>query len=417
MVKMASKLTFGTTTVDWQERINVERMRQQRAEKARQAMKKHGVPAMLVSTPGDVRYLTGCVGADWEPQLHYTLFFADHDHIVYHHAGDYQQMPDQVPWIKHHRIARSWLGGGIGDEGSRDEAKLFATEIADELRQRDLAKEKLGILGFDPYAQEALTEAGITLVSAVPIISEAKSTKLIDEINCFKMVAAICEAGWWRVWEKLRPGMRDTEFLRIAVDALLEAGAESLKPENTPLSGPMSFERAAGVKGLNRIIQTGDLVYMPMCHVFYLGYSSCTYRTLIAGRKPNDKEKDWYKELLERVDSIIDAIKPGATTADVAKHMAPASKWGYKDEAEVLTVEIGHGLGIGGYNAPAINRQFSLKHPQLIEKGMVIAIEALEGEHRYGGVRLEDMVVVTEEGAEIMDHMPREQIWPPKYGF
>jgi Xaa-Pro aminopeptidase len=114
---------------------------------------------------------------------------------------------------------------------------------------------------------------------------------------------------------------------------------------------------------------------------------------------------------------IIDAIKPGATTADVAKFMAPASKWGYKDEAEVLTVEIGHGIGIGGYNMPVIARQFSLKHPMPILEGMTIAIEALEGEHRVGGVRLEDMIIVAKNGAELLDHMPREQIWPPKFGF
>ena len=415
MVKMALKLTFGPSAVDWQERLNVERLRQQRAERARQIMKKHGVPAMLVSSPPDVRYLTGCVGASWEPQLYYTLFFTEHDSIMYHHAGDYQQQPDQVPWIKHHRIARSWLGGTVGVEASRDEAKIFGKEIADELRQRGLAKEKLGIFGFDGYAQEALKAEGITLVDAVPIISEAKTIKLEDEITCMKMVAAIVEAAWWRIWENLRPGMRDTELRRIDVDACLEAGAETCKPENAPYTGPMSFER--GFRGVDRILQTGDLVYMPLCHVFYMGYASCTYRTLIVGRKPNDKEKDWYKELLERVDRIIDAIKPGATTADVAKHMAPASKWGYKEEAEILTVEIGHGMGIGGYNLPVINRQFSLKYPQLIEKGMVIAIEALEGEHRVGGVRLEDMLVVTDKGAEIIDHMPREQIWPPKFGF
>ena len=52
-----------------------------------------------------------------------------------------------------------------------------------------------------------------------------------------------------------------------------------------------------------------------------------------------------------------------------------------------------------------------------IEKGMCIAVEALEGEHRVGGVRLEDMMVVTENGAEIISHMPRDQIWPPNYGF
>ncbi len=415
MVTMSSKLTFGPTAVDWQERLNVERLRRERAERARQIMKKHGVATLLVSSPPDVRYLTGCVGASWEPQLYYTLFFGEHDPIVYHHAGDYQQQPDQAPWIKHHRCARSWLGGCIGEEASRDEAKLFAAEIADELGQRGLKNEKVGIFGFDGYATDALQAEGITLVSAVPIFTEAKTIKLRDEITCMKMVAAIVEAAWWRIWEKLRPGMRDLELRRIDVDACFEAGAETCKPENAPYTGPMSFER--GLRGVDRIIQTGDLVYMPLCHVFYMGYASCTYRTLIAGRKPNDKENDLYKKLLDRVDRIIDAIKPGATTADAAKHMAPATSWGYKDEVEVLTVEIGHGMGIGGYNLPVINRQFSLKHPQPIEEGMCIAIEALEGEHRVGGVRLENMLIVTENGAEIIDHMPRDQIWPPNYGF
>jgi Xaa-Pro aminopeptidase len=84
---------------------------------------------------------------------------------------------------------------------------------------------------------------------------------------------------------------------------------------------------------------------------------------------------------------------------------------------EVLTVEIGHGIGIGGYNLPVINRQFSLKHPQVFEEGMTLAVECLEGEHRVGGVRLENMLVVTDKGAEIMDHMPREEIWPPRDAF
>jgi Xaa-Pro aminopeptidase len=86
-------------------------------------------------------------------------------------------------------------------------------------------------------------------------------------------------------------------------------------------------------------------------------------------------------------------------------------------QAEVLTVEIGHGVGLvnlGGrhahYNRPVINRQWSMKHPQVFEPGMVIAVESLEGEHRVGGVRLENMAVVTERGAEIIDFFPRDEI-------
>ncbi len=59
MVTMASKLTFGHTLADWQERINVSRMREERAARARQMMRKHGIPMLLVAGEPNVRYLTG----------------------------------------------------------------------------------------------------------------------------------------------------------------------------------------------------------------------------------------------------------------------------------------------------------------------------------------------------------------------
>lgn len=415
MVKMASELTFGPAAVDWLEHINLERMRRERAERARQALKAHGIPTLLISTVPDIRYLTSCIGAAFEPQLNYALFFTEHDPVVYLHDGYFLQMQDQAGWIKHWRCARSWLGGTPGREACIEEAKLFAAEILDELSQRGLQKEKVAIVGFDGYALEALKNAGITLVPGLELLGEIKKIKTVDEINCLKMVANICEAAWWKMWDALRPGMTDIELRNIAITAALNAGAESVIPTNAPRSGPLSYFR--GIEGTGRMIQTGDLLNMPLCHVVWMGYCSCTYRTLIAGRKPNDKEKEWYKILLDRLDSIIDAIKPGATTADVAKHFAPATTLGYKDEVEALTTEIGHGMGIGGYNLPVINRQFSLKYPQPIEEGMCIAIESSQGEHRVGGVRLENMVVVTAKGAEIIDHMPREQIWPPRFAF
>lgn len=132
------------------------------------------------------------------------------------------------------------------------------------------------------------------------------------------------------------------------------------------------------------------------------------------GRKPNAKELDWYKRVKDSIDGVIDAIKPGATTADAAKHFPPASSWGYDEECEVLASEIGHGIGLTqgstNYDIPIINRQWSLNYPQVFEEGMTIAIESREGETRVGGVRLENMVVVTKDGAEIMDHFPREDI-------
>jgi Xaa-Pro dipeptidase len=268
------------------------------------------------------------------------------------------------------------------------------------------------MVGFDNLSREVLSELGIKVVDGWPIMLEATAIKTVDEINCFKMVAAICEAGWYKAWKTLRPGIRDTELSYIVQYALLTAGAENVPTDVQFYSGPLTFDRGFDRGG--RVIQTGDLLYAPMCGVSYLGYRSCNYRTLIAGRKASDREKDWYKKLLDRLDAVIGEIKPGATTADAARHFPPASYWGYGDEAELLTMEIGHGLGLFSYGPPIINRQWSLKHPQVFEPGMVLAVESREGEFRVGGVRLENMLVVTRDGVEIIDHTPRDSILEPE---
>ena len=164
MVRMSSKLTFGTSAVDWQERNNTTRMREARAERARQVMRKHGVAAMLATQPHNCRYLTGFIGPEFCPQIWYVLFFAEHEPVVFAQAGWLPQMPDQAPWIKNWRIARSWLRGGPGPEATREEAKLFAADIFQELRERGLADEKLAMVGFDAPAREALSELGVKMV-------------------------------------------------------------------------------------------------------------------------------------------------------------------------------------------------------------------------------------------------------------
>jgi Xaa-Pro dipeptidase len=413
MIRMASKLTFGPKMTDIAEGINFSRMREERAERAKKALKKYGIPAMLVTGEPNLRYLVGFSWGEFQPWLSYTLFFAEHDPVVFAHAGCYQQMQDQAPWIKQWRIGRAWLQNICGPEATQEEAQLFAQEIRNELKERGLANEKLGIVSFDEVAREALRKEKLTVVEAWPILLEAGSIKTVDEINCIKMAATFCSVGWHKFMEVCQPGMNTAQIHHLVTNAMTEVGAEHTG--GGVLSGPQSFER--NVSFIPRLLESGDLAYYPLCGTSYMGYTACLYRTFKVGQRPTEKEKGWFKRLKDSLDACIEATKIGNTTADAAKAFPPASKWGYKDETEVLTVECGHGIGlvslaprVVNYNMPVINRQWSLKHPQPFEKGMVIAYESLEGEHRVGGVRMENIVVVTEKGAEVIDHFPREEI-------
>ncbi|MFQ5879847.1 MAG: M24 family metallopeptidase [Dehalococcoidia bacterium] len=413
MVKMAPKLTFTTAATDTQEGIDVARMREERATRVRQVLRQHGVPSILVTGAPNVRYLTGFHWAEFQPRLSYSVFFAEHDPVVFAHAGSYQQMPEEMPWIKHWRIGRAWMEGIAGAGATQEEAKVWAQEIRQELAERGLAGEPLAVVGYDSFGEEALRAEGLKIVAGAPLLLEASKIKTQDEINCLKMTATFSSVGWQTALEVLRPGGTTGEVALAITNAMHRAGAEFAFAGI--LFGPMAFER--NVTLVSRRIEHGELGYIPVCGTSYMGYTCCQYRSFVVGRQPTSRERGWYDQLRDRITAVIDAIKPGATTADAARHFPPASKWGYKDEAEVLTVQWGHGIGLVQidpgfvhYNWPAINRQWSLKHPQVFEPGMVIAIEDLEGEHRVGGVRMENMVVVTEEGAELIDHFPRDEI-------
>ena len=414
MVEFASKLPFGAAALQEGVGIDVSRMRQERAAKVKQIMKREGIGSLLVTGVHSVRYLTSFFWREFQPFLSYTLFFAEQDPIIFAHAGSYQQSPDLMPWIKHWRIGRCWLQGVGGPEVTSWEASLFAKDIHSDLKERGLDKERMGIVGFDDVAREALRNIGINLVDGAPVLLEASKIKTEDEINCLKTVASMCSVGFETVRKTVRPGTTDNE-LRIAIfHAMAQAGSETL---NCGIgSGPMSFER--NITPFPRRIEYGDMFYVALCGNTFMGYPSCLYRTFIVGRKPTDEEKDWFKRMNDRINNAIEATKVGNTTADAARAFDPASRWGYKDEAEVLTIEFGHGVGmmsirspsVGGYNMPVINRQWSLKHPQPFEEGMVIAYESAEGKHRVGGVRNESMVVITKTGAQIIDHYPRDEI-------
>jgi Xaa-Pro aminopeptidase len=104
-------------------------------------------------------------------------------------------------------------------------------------------------------------------------------------------------------------------------------------------------------------------------------------------------------------------MKPGATTADAASALLPSKTWGYSSEQSLLVAEVGHGIGMT-YEEPVISRIWSFEHPQVLEPGMVVAVECREGEWGYGGVRLEEMVLVTETDTRVLSTWPSEELIP-----
>jgi Xaa-Pro aminopeptidase len=207
---------------------------------------------------------------------------------------------------------------------------------------------------------------------------------------------------------EFKPGMRERDGGAAMHQAMMRAGAEFA---SGGVRSKLNTYDVYHHGNTDRIVDAGDLVVVNTCGTTFAGYRVCIYRSFILGRKPNAKERDFYARCRERVYAIVDRIKPGATTADAAKALLPSNTWGYPAEQSLLVAEVGHGIGMT-YEEPVISRIWSFDHPQVLEPGMVVAVECREGEWGYGGVRLEEMVLVTETGNRILSNWPSEDIIP-----
>ena len=150
---------------------------------------------------------------------------------------------------------------------------------------------------------------------------------------------------------------------------------------------------------------------MDMAALTWNGYKSCMYRTYCVGGKPNQEQKDVYAQALEWLNASIEAVRPGVTTRDIASKWPSAKEvWGYEEEDQAAANLWGHGLGLAQYDMPVVSRIYSLDNPIEIKEGMSFALETQHGKMLEWGVRLEQMLLVTDRGTEVTTLFPIDEI-------
>lgn len=406
-VRLAPALGSGGFASDYTAGVaDFNRLRAERLAKAQHSMKKNGLAAVLLMKTANIRYMTGVRILDLGESTNYCLAFAEHAPILFPHKG--KPLGD-CPWMTPEQVKCpiQWASQSPGRDASSEAAKRFAALIKGELRQRGLQGEELGIDSIDETGRLALAEANMRLVSAMPVMLEARAVKTDDEINLMRMAAVNADAAHYAIYEALKPGVRERDLVAVAYDSLLRAGTEPQYPAIYIRSGGMAGSSAFSS---DRIIQPGDVVTVDVYQCNYMGYHTCYYRNYIVGRRPTDREKDLHNQCYERIYKAMESIKPGLTTADTAKHWEPAKEKGYPSEEWVWCEDLAHGLGLSLYEYPVSNRLWSFDHPQIYEKGMTMAVEAAAFDPLLGRLKLEEEVVVTADGVEILTRMPVKEI-------
>ena len=408
--------TRGTMAVDWEERINMQRMRRERKESALDRLQDSELGSMLLINDPNVRYVTGLAMTGGSGADHYTLLTENGD-VVHWDTADHASNQDfNCPWLDDIRYACPGLGNvprASGRSSARNWLKdKMAETVYEAMEEYSVTKEPMGIDVANRALVEKFEDRGVDIdtSTATEIMLDARKVKTRDEIECLRQVAAICEAGFQALTESAKPGKLESEVWGDAVGELWRHGAMAQGGYVT--SGPNTWPKHQA-NTTDRMIRPGDLVYADFYNIGFMGYRSCYYRTFSMG-EPTQAQQDAYEKARDDLYDVLERIEPGATTDEICKGFPDEDgehmDWYDADDFwQMTTNHWAHGLGLQLYEVPLIWRGLSPDHPIKIEEGMTMAVETMQPADRQG-VRVEEMVVVRENGVEILSQWPVEEI-------
>jgi Xaa-Pro dipeptidase len=260
-------------------------------------------------------------------------------------------------------------------------------------REVAVEKEHLSLL-----AAETLTSRiGVsTLTDAGPEIRRLRLIKSASEVDRLQRAAAITDAAGDEVFSRLRPGMTEIGVAEILAGLIAELGG-TLSFETLVQSGPNSALPHA--RPSSRKLEPGDYVLVDFGAAFE-GYKADSTRMAVVG-EPSKRHAEIHQLVLDAHDAAIAAIRPGATTGDIdaaARRVIDAAGYGDK-----FFHRIGHGLGLEGHEDPSLDPGSAT----VLEPGMTFTVEPGVYIAGWGGVRIEDDVVVEEGGRRVLTKSDR----------
>lgn len=329
--------------------------------------------------------------------MDYSKAHADGDPHGAHHGADARN-PSGA------RAGISTLRGAINPLVGM--ADSVARKIKRELELYGLLDEPLGVDVIELPVLMALQNAGITVVDGQQVFLEARRIKTRDEIHLLTHACSMVDAAYENLYEFLRPGVRENECVGVVAKTLYDLGSEFVEGVNA-----ISGERCAPHPHVfsDRIVRPGDPAFFDILHS-YNGYRTCYYRTFAVG-SASSAQRDAYTRCREYMDEAISLVRPGATTADIVSVWPTAQEFGFPDEEAAFALQYGHGVGLSIWEKPVFSRLVSLEHPEVLEEGMVFALETYwPSKDGWGAARIEEELVVTADGCEVITKFPAEEL-------
>ncbi|MCC7105287.1 MAG: aminopeptidase P family protein [Chloroflexi bacterium] len=394
--------------VDFEARIDYRRLQQERLARARAALDRSDLGALLLFDMNNVRYVTSTHIGEWarDKMARFTLLPRQGDPILWDFGSAAKNHRLHAPWLPE----SSWRAGVASMRGAMPPetgiTEKLARNVWKELEARGLQGEPLGVDIVDMATVEAFGSLGVTVRDGQQVMLNAREIKTEDEIALLEHAAAMVDACYDELYRALRPGVRENDLVALANRVLYELGSDEVEAINA-----VSGERCSPHPHVfsDRLIRPGDQAFFDIIQAFN-GYRTCYYRTFVVG-SATPAQRDAYKRCREWIDASISAVRPGVTTREIASVWPTAREFGFDNEEECFGLQFGHGVGLALWERPIISRLNSLDHPFEIKEGLVFALETYgPASDGYSAARIEEEVVVTKDGCRVIFKFPAEQL-------
>jgi len=399
--------TFGVMGVDWEERVNLERLRQDRLARVKKYLKQSELGALLCFDMNNIRYITATHIGTWamDKLVRFTLLPQDDEPILWDFGSAARHHQIYCPWLgERSRAGISTLRGATSPDSAL--AQDVARKIRIELEKRGLLHEPVGVDVIELPVLFALQAEGIRVVDGQQLLLETRKIKTADEITLLNMACMMVDAAYEELYRFMRPGVRENECVAVVSKALYDLGSEHVEGVNA-----ISGERCSPHPHVytDRVLRPGDPAFFDILHS-YNGYRTCYYRTFAVG-SASPAMVDAYKRCRDYMDAAISIVKPGTTTAEIVKLWPKAEEFGFANEEAAFALQYGHGVGLCIWEKPIFSRLVSLDNPEVIEEGMVFALETYwPASDGWSAARLEEEVVVNKNGCEVITRFPAEKL-------
>jgi Xaa-Pro dipeptidase len=394
--------------VDFETRVDFDRLRAYRLARAREALEASEFGAILLFDFYNIRYVsqTWIGGALGDKMSRYCLLTRGGEPMVW----------DFGSAARHHRLFAPWLepdncrAGMLGLRGAiAPRAGLFESAVAEivgVLKDAGVADQPVGMdITELPFLFE-MQKAGVDVRDAQQLMLDARQIKNPDELMLLSQAAAMVDGVYQDIFEALKPGVRENEIVALANKRLYEMGSDQVEAINA-VSGERCNPHPHNFT--DRIIRPGEQAFFDIIHS-YNGYRTCYYRTMSVGSS-TPPQRDAYAKARAWMDTAIDLVRPGVGTDEIARAWPAATEFGFANEMDAFGLQFGHGLGLGLHERPVISRLNSVRDPIELQVGMVFALEtycpATDG---TSAARIEEEIVVTEGGPAILTHFPAQEL-------